>query len=430
VGFVLRQKWRLDALLGVGGMAAVYAATHRNGKRGAVKMLHLELSTNEDARRRFLREGYVANAVGHPGAVSVLDDDIAEDGSVFLVMELLEGHTVEARAASRPGSRLDPGEVLAITDQLLDILAAAHGKGIVHRDIKPENLFLTGAGQVKVLDFGLARLNDRSSGASGQRLTVSGSAMGTPAFLPPEQALGNWDAVDARTDLWAVGATMFTLLTGHLVHEADNLNKLLLASMTQPARPVASVEPSVPPVVAAIFDRALAFERADRWPDAVAMRAAVRRARATIRGEVPVLPGSEPVGAGTMLSVEPVHRSPSANSIGPTSSEPRLALGKRGVVAGAALIGVLGAAAVFFATRSLRPAAVTEPHAPAASSPVTGALPTPEPAPSSSDAVPPTVTPSAQPPPVTPLAPEPTASARSARPKATAAPKDDPFKKW
>src|SRR4026208_216748 len=91
VGQVLRGKWRLDRLLGVGGMASVYAATHRNKKRGAVKMLHLELGIHADARGRFLREGYVANHVDHPGAVSVLDDDVAEDGSVFLVMELLEG---------------------------------------------------------------------------------------------------------------------------------------------------------------------------------------------------------------------------------------------------------------------------------------------------------------------------------------------------
>src|SRR5262249_574389 len=151
-----------------------------------------------------LREGYVANAVGHPGAVGVLDDDVAEDGSVFLVMELLEGHTVDARAKSRPGSKLTPGEVLAIADQLLATLTAAHAKGVVHRDLKPETIFLTQDGQVKVLDFGLARLQEWSK-SSKQRMTATGAAMGTPAFMPPEQALGNWDTVDARTDLWAVG---------------------------------------------------------------------------------------------------------------------------------------------------------------------------------------------------------------------------------
>jgi hypothetical protein len=304
VGTVLRGKWRLDGLLGVGGMAAVYRATHRNGKHGAVKMLHLELSNDADARRRFLREGYVANAVGHPGAVGVLDDDIAEDGSVFLVMELLEGHTVAARAESRPGSRLEPGEILAIADQLLDTLAAAHGRGIVHRDLKPDNLFLTREGEVKVLDFGIARLRDLSR-STNVRLTATGNAMGTPAFMPPEQALGNWDAVDRRSDLWAVGATMFTLLTGRLVHEADTLNKLLLAAMTRPAPPVASIEPRVP---AAIVDKALAFDPANRWPDAASMREAVRRARARREGGDAALGRAGPALARVELARPDIER--------------------------------------------------------------------------------------------------------------------------
>ncbi|HZO13315.1 MAG TPA: serine/threonine protein kinase, partial [Polyangiaceae bacterium] len=113
VGSVVSGKWRLDALLGVGGMAAVYAATHRNKKRAAVKMLHRELSVEETLRRRFLREGYVANSVGHRGAVRVDDDDVDEDGSVYLVMELLEGETIEARC-ERLGGRLPNEEVLWI----------------------------------------------------------------------------------------------------------------------------------------------------------------------------------------------------------------------------------------------------------------------------------------------------------------------------
>src|SRR5829696_1399695 len=122
IGELLHGKWRLDALIGIGGMACVYAATHRNKKRGAVKMLHPELSGDADARRRFLREGYVANTVEHPGAVSVLDDDVAEDGSVFLVMELLDGESVEACVARRPSGRLAASEVAAIADRLLDVL--------------------------------------------------------------------------------------------------------------------------------------------------------------------------------------------------------------------------------------------------------------------------------------------------------------------
>lgn len=138
LGRTLRQKWRLESLLGVGGMAAVYGATHRNGKRVAVKVLHADVAMNPELRSRFLREGYVANAVDHPGAVSVIDDDVDEDGTVYLVMELLEGETLESRW-ERKKRRLDPQEVLSITDKLLDVLGAAHGKGIIHWFVKTPN---------------------------------------------------------------------------------------------------------------------------------------------------------------------------------------------------------------------------------------------------------------------------------------------------
>ena len=152
VGSVIKDKWTLDRLIGVGGMAAVYAATHRNKKRAAIKMLHAELSLDSVMKERFLREGYAANSVGQRGAVEVDDDDVTEDGCAFIVMELLDGETLDTRW-ERKDQRLPPQEVLSLMDQLLETLAAAHAKGIVHRDIKPENLFLTRDGVVKVLDF-------------------------------------------------------------------------------------------------------------------------------------------------------------------------------------------------------------------------------------------------------------------------------------
>jgi serine/threonine-protein kinase len=280
LGAVLRGKWRIDRLLGVGGMAAVYAGTHRNGQRGAIKMLHAELSADEQMRARFLREGYVANRVGHPGAVSVLDDDVAEDGSVFLVMELLQGRSLGEIAQSRPGQRLGLREALGMADQLLGVLGAAHAQGVVHRDIKPDNLFLTDAGVLKILDFGIARMREEPGAAA--KLTRTGSAMGTPAFMPPEQALGEWARVDGRTDLWAVGASLYTLTTGRLVHEADTLNKLLLKAMTANATPFAKVVPDAPGEVAEVIDRALAFTPEKRWADAAAMQRAVRKAMALV----------------------------------------------------------------------------------------------------------------------------------------------------
>lgn len=274
VGSVLRGKWRIDNLLGIGGMAAVYEGTHRNGKRGAIKMLHLEHSTDAETRARFLREGYVANTVNHPGAVSVFDDDIAEDGSVFIVMELLIGKTLEELSQSRPDKRLGLLETMQLTDKLLDVLAAAHEKGIVHRDLKPDNVFVTHEGDLKVLDFGIARMRDVQASA---KMTKTGNAMGTPAFMPPEQALGEWNRVDGRSDLWAVGATMFTMTTGRLVHNGDTLNQLLLKAMTHPAPPIRTVLPGVPADVADPIDKALAFDPKDRFTDARAMQAAVRR---------------------------------------------------------------------------------------------------------------------------------------------------------
>ena len=274
VGKILRGKWHLDALLGVGGMAAVYAATHRNGTRAAVKVLHHHLSVDETFRRRFLREGQIANMVGHDGAVKVLDDDTSEDGSVYLVTELLEGETLEDRCG-RCGGSLGEDEVLSIADQILDVLAAAHAKELVHRDLKPENIFLTRTGQVKVLDFGIARARALSSATTATR---AGAMMGTPPYMAPEQARGLWDEVDGRTDLWACGATLFRLLTGRLVHLGRTTNEELLSAMTNPAPALSSVVPAVSPALARLVDRALAFDKRDRWPDAAAMQEAVRNA--------------------------------------------------------------------------------------------------------------------------------------------------------
>ncbi len=276
VGTIIKEKWRLDAIIGIGGMATVYAATHqRNRKRVAIKMLHPELSADALVTTRFTREGYMANTVRHPGAVSVIDDDTTEDGASFLVMELLEGETVDSLWA-RSGT-LTPGDVLAITNQLLDVLAAAHAKGILHRDLKPENLFLTKDGQLKVLDFGIARLRELTAGQDAGA-TCAGSLLGTPAFMAPEQARAHWQEVDERTDLWAVGATMYSLLSARFVHEAETVTEQLVLSATTAAESVAKVCPNLPQSVVEIVDRALAYERSDRWPDAHAFQEAVQGA--------------------------------------------------------------------------------------------------------------------------------------------------------
>ncbi len=282
LGNVLKGKWRLDAVIGIGGMACVYSATHRNQSRVAIKMLHPEVALDAEVTSRFLREGYVANAVGHPGTVTVLDDDVTEDNAPFLVMELLVGQTLDAMLAFQPEG-LAARDVLPLLDQLLDVLAAAHEKGIVHRDLKPENLFLTSEGRLKVLDFGIARLRELSAQTGVG--TRAGSVLGTPAFMAPEQALGRWNEVDNRTDIWAVGATAFTMLCGRFVHEAESIQEQLVLSATRPAPRLREIAPSVPEGFAAVVDRALAFQRADRFADARVMRGALRQASVGVFGE-------------------------------------------------------------------------------------------------------------------------------------------------
>jgi serine/threonine-protein kinase len=278
VGTVLNRKYRLDALLGAGGMGAVFAATHRNGSRVAIKMLHPEYARIDAVRDRFLREGYAANHVGHAGVARVLDDDDVhgEPNGVFLVLELLEGETLDKRLA-RSGGVLPVDVVLDLAAQLLDVLSTAHSNGVIHRDIKPENLFLTHAGPLKVMDFGIARLLD------GTSATASGELMGTPAFMAPEQAAGRARDIDPRTDVWSVGALMFTLLSGRPVHEGTGPAQVIFAATT-PARSLGRIAPQVPADVTALVDRALLFDKTERWPGARAMLAAVHGLRAARRG--------------------------------------------------------------------------------------------------------------------------------------------------
>ena len=166
----------------------------------------------------------------------------------------------------------------AIGCQLLDVIAAAHDKGIVHRDLKPANLFLGRGGQVKVLDFGIARVRDLAS--KGAHATQTGMSFGTPAFMSPEQARGKTKEIDERSDVWAIGATLFALVTGSCVHDGESSNEMMVKAATEPARRVASLAPETPPLVAAVIDRALAFAPQLRWPSAASMREALADAHA------------------------------------------------------------------------------------------------------------------------------------------------------
>jgi len=272
VGCIAR-KWTLDSLIDVGGMAAVYRATHRNGNRVAIKVLHPTLAVDPELRERFLREGYLANRVGHKNALTVLDDDELDDGTPFLVMELLEGRSLSSWLEQR--QILEPAEILYVADRVLDVLATAHERYIIHRDIKPGNVFLTTDGSVKVLDFGLARVL-----GSDKARTRPGVVVGTASYLSPEQAAGKRDKVDRRTDIWSVGAMIFKALTGRPVHLGETQIDRMLAAAIKPAPSLEEVAPELAALstgLVVLVDRALAFDKRDRWPYAKTMQDALRR---------------------------------------------------------------------------------------------------------------------------------------------------------
>ena len=288
VGTVLNDKWTLERLVGIGGMAAVYAGLHRNGARAAIKVLHPSYARRPEIRERFLREGYAANRVNHSGVVKVLDDDIIEggpdDGGAFLVMELLEGQSVEDRMEKGPpiGER----ELLAIMRAVLDVLDVAHKAGVVHRDLKPENLFLARNPEkpdekpkIKILDFGLARI------AEGSNKTMAGVAIGTPSYMPPEQAAGRVFEVDHRSDLFALGASCFRILAGRTVHPAEGALAICARMAKEPAPKLRTVAPNVSEETAHVIDKALEFKREDRWQDAAAMRDAAKEAIDALGGQ-------------------------------------------------------------------------------------------------------------------------------------------------
>jgi eukaryotic-like serine/threonine-protein kinase len=281
-GTNINDKWHLDALLGRGGTGEVYSATHRNGGRAAIKILHAELAGNPIIRSRFLSEGYAVNALGHPSVVRVLDDDVTSDGLVYLVMELLSGETLQYRTEQR-GGRLDVHEVLDVAGEVLDVLSVAHAKGILHRDLKPENLFRTDSGILKVLDFGLAKLG-AGMGHTSRQPTLGGWTMGTPGFMPPEQVRGDWSNVGVTSDLWALGATMQFLLLGLSVHDTGDTNQQLALTASLPAPSVSVCSPRLPSVVVSLVDRALSFDRAARFQSAHEMRHAVTLAQRALSG--------------------------------------------------------------------------------------------------------------------------------------------------
>lgn len=284
LGTTIRDKWVVEQLIGVGGMASVYVARHKIGRREAIKILHADIAKSDQLRARFDQEALAVNSFRHPGVVEVRDVDVTEDGAPFLVMELLEGESLSDRIRREPP--LSEHEVLRLARDVLDVLVAAHAQQIVHRDIKPDNLFLLRDGRVKVLDFGIARMR---SGLGIAPRTQAGVTLGTMAYMPSEQAKGQ--EIDGRADIYAVGATMFRILARRIVHDVSTDAELVMKAFSEAAPRLVTAAPSVAVDVCSIVDRALAFDRDDRYPNAAIMRDDID---AVLLGKPPAYASSAP----------------------------------------------------------------------------------------------------------------------------------------
>ena len=260
--------WMLSDLLGEGGAGSVWAAKNRFGEEAAVKLMHDSLVGDERAKERFNREANLAGSVVHPGLAKVLDRGTTDDGVPYIALELLHGETIEARRV-RKGGRLSVREVVWIADRTLAALSALHAKGIVHRDVKPENLFLTARGELKLLDLGIARVQNRA-------LTNAGALLGTIAFMAPEQARGEVAEIDVQTDLWCVGATMYMLLSGQFIRDAANVRAMLMSAAHSEVPSIGKVVAGLPAELVDMVDFVLSLDKGRRWPSAAAMRRALR----------------------------------------------------------------------------------------------------------------------------------------------------------
>ncbi len=288
LGQVVGGRWRLQRKLGQGGTAAVFEGHSTSGEAAAIKLLHPEFAAHPQARERFRREAVAAQSIKHPDVVRILDHGDDPLGP-FIAMELLDGHPL-SYWAQRGGLPMD--RILKILVRVLDVLAAAHDQGIIHRDVKPANIFVTRAGGVKVLDFGIARILEA---LPNELRTKTGIALGTVSYMAPEQARGISSQIDARTDLFALAATGFRLVTGRPVHARRRPGELLHAMATETAPRLAAVAPHAPREFCQVIDVGLAYAKDRRYPDARTMRADLMAVR---NGRTPPFAESQLAGLG------------------------------------------------------------------------------------------------------------------------------------
>ena len=274
VGDILGGKYKLLHLLGEGGMGQVFEAVNQNtDRRVAIKTLHTQFAGDAAVVQRFLREARAATKILHPNVVDILDLDLdAATGAPYIVQEFLAGESLEAYVEGKADQRLPVEETLRILVPVMEALVAAHTIGIVHRDLKPANLFLTndraGAPTPKVIDFGIAKLMEAQTDKLHQ--TATGTLVGTPIYMSPEQAAGASD-IDAGTDIWSLGVVFYELLSSALPYEAPNYNLLVAKLLYEEPSPLLLRDPSLPIDVAAVVERALQKNRSARFPSMQSM---------------------------------------------------------------------------------------------------------------------------------------------------------------
>ena len=308
-------KYKIDKLIGAGGMGAVYRAENPDTRSDvALKLLHGGSANEEQARTRFQREAASVAALKTRHVVSIFDFGGDVDGTLYLVMELLEGHTLRKEIAGPP-DLMPIGRVHLVFDGALRGLGAAHRAGIVHRDLKPENIFLarTDDGEVaKLLDFGVARTG------GGSALTQSGALMGTPAYMAPEQIAGNRGEIGPWSDVYAMGVILYEMLAGVAPFHAESMTELLSKVLSRQLAPLRSVRSGLPEAVYQLCERALADDPQRRHADADALRDAWQQAFMTFPTELrdaPV-PRFTRDGGGSELASAPTAAATAANTPG------------------------------------------------------------------------------------------------------------------
>jgi serine/threonine-protein kinase len=275
VGSVIADTYTIEALLGRGGMGAVFLASHKRlaGKHVAIKILHTEIE-DADVVARFKREAEIAAKLNHPNIVGVIDYNVAPDGMPYLVLDYLEGETLAQRIARGPLA-LEP--MLSILRQIGSALAAAHRAGIVHRDLKPQNIFLVPTevdGRVveiaKVLDFGISKIR-----GSQTVKTQDSTLLGTPQYMAPEQATGQHALVDERTDVFALGAIVYEMLSGQPAFTGASIPEVVFKVVYEQPAPLAPLAPAATPAILAAVERAMAKPSDERFPTVTAFVEAI-----------------------------------------------------------------------------------------------------------------------------------------------------------